>query len=193
MNLSFWNIVFLVGFIVYACIRGVFEERAKGNEIRDDRMDTLEKLLLVLMAPGSLLLPLLYLFTHWLSFADYHLPVIAQPAGAVIMIAALWIFYRSHADLGKNWSVTLKVREGHKLVTNGIYRSIRHPMYLAIWLFSLAQGLMLENWLAGWYSIVAFAVMYFVRIPREEKMMYDAFGDEYWEYVERTGRVLPRR
>jgi len=109
------------------------------------------------------------------------------------MVLALWLFYRSHADLGRNWSVTLEVRKGHELVQQGVYRSIRHPMYASIWIWCFAQGLLLANWLAGWYSLVAFAIMYFVRTPREERMMCDSFGQEYRDYMRKTGRVFPRR
>jgi protein-S-isoprenylcysteine O-methyltransferase Ste14 len=108
------------------------------------------------------------------------------------MVAALWLFYRSHADLGQNWSVTLELRKGHQLVKQGVYRSIRHPMYASIWLWCLAQGLLLENWLAGWYALLAFGLMYFVRTPREEQMMCECFGQEYHDYMRETGRLFPR-
>jgi protein-S-isoprenylcysteine O-methyltransferase Ste14 len=187
-----WNLVFLIGFIIYVCIRGVFEQRTKCNRQAVSRVDALEKALLALVIPGGLLLPIIYLFTHWLAFADYHLPAFAPWLGTVLMIAALWLFWRSHADLGQNWSVTLALRHGHQLVRHGVYRSIRHPMYASIWLWCVAQGLLLENWLAGWYALLAFAVMYFVRTPREEQMMCESFGQEYRDYMRQTGRLFPR-
>jgi protein-S-isoprenylcysteine O-methyltransferase Ste14 len=107
------------------------------------------------------------------------------------MVVALWLFWRSHADLGHNWSVTLELRKGHQLVKDGVYRSIRHPMYASILLFGLGQGLLLQNWLAGWSAFLAFALMYFVRTPREEHMMCEFFGQEYRDYMRRTGRVFP--
>lgn len=192
MRIQPWNLIFLLGFIVYVCIRGVFAHRTKSNEKVVSRKDALEKTLMAIVIPGGLLLPVVYLFTPWLAFADYHLPVFAPWCGAVLMVAALWLFYRSHADLGQNWSVTLELRKGHQLVKQGVYRSIRHPMYASIWLWSLAQGLLLENWLAGWYAFVAFAIMYFVRTPREEQMMCESFGHEYREYMQQTGRLFPR-
>lgn len=187
-----WNLVFLVGFIVYVGIRGVFKQRTTTNETVVSRLDAVEKILMAIVIPGGLLLPVIYLFTPWLSFADYHLPVFAPWCGVVLMVAALWLFYRSHADLGLNWSVTLEVRKGHQLINRGVYRSIRHPMYASIWLYSLAQGLLLENWLAGWYAFAAFALMYFVRTPREERMMCETFGQEYRDYMRQTGRLFPR-
>ena len=108
------------------------------------------------------------------------------------MVTALWLFWRSHVDLGQNWSVSLEMRERHQLVTDGVYRFIRHPMYASIWLWSLAQGMLLQNWFAGWSLVPTFAAMYFIRTPREERMMCDAFGDEYRHYMRRTGRLFPR-
>jgi protein-S-isoprenylcysteine O-methyltransferase Ste14 len=109
-----------------------------------------------------------------------------------VMLFALWLFWRSHADLGDNWSVSLEVRKEHRLITDGVYRFIRHPMYAAIFLFSLAQALLLPNWLAGWSALATFTVMYLVRTPREERMMCKVFPEEYREYMERTGRLFPR-
>ena len=192
MRIQPWNLVFLIGFIVYVSIRGVFKQRTKNNEKAVRRVDAVEKTLMAIVIPGGLLLPAIYLFTPWLAFADYRLLAFAPWFGAVFMVPALWLFYRSHADLGLNWSVTLEMRQGHQLVKHGVYRSIRHPMYASIWLWCFAQGLLLENWLAGWYALVAFGLMYFVRTPREEQMMCEAFGREYRDYMEQTGRLFPR-
>jgi protein-S-isoprenylcysteine O-methyltransferase Ste14 len=187
-----WNLVFLVGFIVYVTIRGVYKQRTKSNQLVLRRVGALEKALMIIVIPGGLFLPLIYLFTTWLSFADYPLPTFAPWCGAPLMIAALSLFWRSHADLGQNWSQTLEVREGHQLITNGVYRSIRHPMFASIFLWCFAQGLMLANWLAGWYALAAFALLYFLRTPREEAMMRDTFGQQYVEYTQRTGRLFPK-
>jgi len=187
-----WNIVFLAGFIVYAGIRHVFEKHTKGEEKVVRRIDRLEIGLLVVVMLGSLLLPVLYLFTPLLGFADYHLPALAPWCGTGVMIAALWMFWRSHTDLGKNWSISLELRKDHRLINHGVYRSIRHPMYLSILLFSLAQALLLQNWLAGWSALVTFAALYLVRTPREEALMCEHFGDEYRDYMAQTGRLFPR-
>jgi protein-S-isoprenylcysteine O-methyltransferase Ste14 len=186
------NLVFLIGFIAYVSIRGVFGLRTKHNEKTIRRMDGREVASLAVVGVGSLMLPVLYLFTPWLGFADYRLAAAAPWVGTGVMGAALWLFWRSHADLGLNWSRTLEMRKGHQLIRHGVYRSIRHPMYASIWLWNIAQGLLLQNWLAGWSALAAFAVMYFVRTPREEQMMCDAFGQEYRDYMRETGRLFPR-
>ena len=186
------NAVFFVGLIVQVVIRYYFARRTKSEKKKIRQFDRLERLLLAAMLPAVLLLPPLYFFTPLLSFADYDLPEPIRWAGAAVMIASLWLFWRSHVDLGKNWSVSLEVRQNHQLVTYGVYRWIRHPMYASIWLWGRAQGMMLANWFAGWAVIPAFAAMYFLRIPREERLMHEEFGDGYRDYALRTGRLFPR-
>lgn len=193
MRSQSWNIVFVVGCLAYLWIRAVFAGHTKRNEKIERRVDASERILLFIVIVSGMVFPALYLSTPWLAFADYRLPPWAPWCGTVCLLAALWLFWRSHADLGQNWSVTLEIRKGHQLVTQGIYQRIRHPMYASIWLFNIAQGLLLENWLAGWSLFVAFGVLYFARVSREEQMMIDFFGEEYRAYMKRTGRLLPRK
>jgi protein-S-isoprenylcysteine O-methyltransferase Ste14/peptidoglycan/xylan/chitin deacetylase (PgdA/CDA1 family) len=187
-----WNLVFLIGFVVYCAIRGVYEKRTRRMEKLVRRGDRLDIGLMVVVFVGNVLLPVLYLATPWLEFADYSLPPFVPRCGVVVMLAALWLFWRAHADLGLNWSVTLEVRNGHELVRHGVYRAVRHPMYASIFLFGLAQGLLLANWLAGWSALATFAPLYLIRTPREEQMMCETFGQEYRDYMSKTGRLFPR-
>lgn len=123
------NAFFLVGLIVYFWIRHGFIMRTKTEKKIVSHMDAVEKLLLGLVMLAVLFLPLLYLFSPLLSFADYPLPWPMRWAGGLTLIASLWLFRRSHVDLGQNWSVSLEVREHHELISTGVYRSVRHPMY----------------------------------------------------------------
>lgn len=110
----------------------------------------------------------------------------------MILGGALWMFWRSHADLGRNWSPSLQLRADHQLVTAGLYRSIRHPMYASQWLWSAAQPLLLQNWIVGWSGLLLFLPLYLSRVPHEEQMMPKRFGEAYRAYMSRTGRVVPR-
>lgn len=87
----------------------------------------------------------------------------------------------------------MQLREGHELVTRGVYARVRHPMYAGGWLWAIAQVLLLQNWIAGWLSLPTFALLYFDRVPREERMMLEHFGEAYRAYMRRTGRIIPRR
>jgi protein-S-isoprenylcysteine O-methyltransferase Ste14 len=106
-------------------------------------------------------------------------------------MACLWLFYRTHRDLGQNWSVSLDLRERHTLVTTGVYGVVRHPMYSGFWLMAVAQLLLLPNWIAGPAGLIGFGILFFGRLRREEEMMITAFGDEYRTYMRRTSRVIP--
>ena len=128
-----WNIVFAIEFLVYVSTRGRFAARAKSNESLDRRVGLQEKILLPFVISTSLLFPLIYLLTPLFSFADYELPAWVHSCGVVLMIVGLWLFWRSHDDLGLNWSPTLETRQGHEIIKHGVYRRIRHPMYSAIW------------------------------------------------------------
>ncbi|MEM7164353.1 MAG: protein-S-isoprenylcysteine O-methyltransferase [Planctomycetota bacterium] len=182
----------MCSFVVYVAIRHVYQKRTAANEHEVRRIDTTERILLTIVLLGSLLLPVLYLFTPLLRFADYRLPAVLPWIGSGAQLVALWLFWRSHADLGVNWSISLEVRSGHQLVTHGVYRRVRHPMYSAMWLWSVAQAMLLQNWLAGCGALVTFAPLYWIRTPREERMMREAFGLDYDNYVARTGRLWPR-
>jgi protein-S-isoprenylcysteine O-methyltransferase Ste14 len=183
------NHIYLVGLIVYIAIRGRFGARTKTNEKVVSRVPPGDRALVGFVFIGSIILPVVYLFTPWLGFADYPLPSAVPWCGALVMIIALWLFWRAHADLGLNWSITLELRKEHELVTRGVYRRIRHPMYAAIFLFAIAQGLLLSNWLGGWAGFVSFAALYLARVRREEEMMRERFGQAYRDYMARSRRL----
>ncbi len=188
-----FKIIYAVGMISMFMIRIAY--RLRGRSLRwkaDPRFRSLEMLLLTFAVIGALVVPLVYVFSNVLSFADYQLPTWAGWAGALVWLGALWMLWRSHSDLGRNWSQTLALRNGHELITHGVYRRVRHPMYAALWVWGIAQAMLLHNWVAGFSQLLSFAPLYFLRVPREERMMLDHFGDEYRTYMRHTGRVFPR-
>ena len=192
MNLQPPSLLFAAGMTAYLCIRGCFQRAARTQKTSVDRSSTGDMLLVFLVIVGQIVLPAEYIFSRWLDPLNYALPAFAEAAGVVCMAAGLWLFWRSHVDLGNAWSVTLKIRERHALITHGVYRSIRHPMYASFFLLGFAQVLLLGNWLAGWSGLAAVALLYGVRIRHEEAMMLGFFGPEYQRYMARTGRVIPR-
>lgn len=185
------KIIFLVCVMLTGVIRKPYERETKNNTIVDNRKTTQEIGLLAFVFLGMFVLPLIYILTPLFKFADYSLPVWANVLGILTFAIALYLFWRSHHDLGQNWSPTLQVREDHTLITNGIYQTIRHPMYAAIWLWVIAQGLLLTNWIAGLSGIITFGTLYSLRVGNEEKMMLDQFGENYQAYRQRTKRLVP--
>ena len=186
------SLVWIASIFLIAVIRLPYASRTQANAITDKRAVFVERFLLALVAIGGTFAPLIHLGVGALGFANYSLPDEAVLAGAALLIPGFWLFWRSHADLGRNWSVTTELREEHELVTSGVYKRIRHPMYAALLLIFLAQPLFVHNWIAGPAGPLAFAVMYFIRAPYEEAMMRERFGDAYDDYCARSGRLWPR-
>jgi len=184
---AIWGLIW----VLVAVIRIPVRRRTRNNQIVVDKTAQ-DRYLLAVLAVGMVALPFIYLFTPWLNFANYRLRSWVGWTGAASGAVGLWLLWRSHTDLGQNWSESLQIKEEHQLVTSGIYRHIRHPMYAFGWLFGIAQALLLQNWIAGLSGLASFAVLYFLRVPREEQMMLDQFGEEYQSYMKRTGRVIPR-
>ena len=112
-------------------IRAPHGRRSRNVKVVRSRKTSLETGLLVLAWIGFFI-PLIWLASPVLSFAEYPLRPGPLVAGVICLVIGLWLFYKSHADLGTNWSITLEVREQHRLITQGVYRRIRHPMVLGI-------------------------------------------------------------
>lgn len=192
MDQSIFKIIYGIGFIMIFIIRLPYFWLARSTQVVVDRRTVRERILLALLSVGIGALPLVYIFTPWLSFADYRLPSWAGWTGAAIFAISLWVFWRAHAALGRYWSDSVQLRQGHQLVMSGIYRHIRHPMYTFGWLLGIAQALLLWNWVVAMAGLASFALLYFQRVRHEEQMMLEQFGEAYRAYMERTGRVMPR-
>ncbi|BBM88069.1 protein-S-isoprenylcysteine O-methyltransferase [Candidatus Uabimicrobium amorphum] len=192
MKINIWEMTFLVCMVVSFVIRIPYDSKYRKNTFTDNRKTNLEKFLLAAVGIGMMLIPLIYIFSRVFDFANYSGESWMGFLGVGAFLSGIYFFAKSHADLGLNWSPTLQIREKHSLVTVGVYKYIRHPMYSSIWLWAIAQAFLLQNWIAGFSGIVAFGLMYFLRVPQEEKMMLDHFGEEYRGYMKQTGRVFPR-
>lgn len=192
INVLTLKIIFVVGQVGFFLIRYPHHQQNKDNQIVRDRKTIQEKFLLFFVFLGMLFLPFMYVFTPLLSFADYSLVTWLSITGIIIYILSLYLFWKSHHDLGQNWSPTLEIRNQHTLIVDGIYEKIRHPMYTSIWLWCIAQALLLPNYIAGFSGIISFGLLYFLRVDNEEQMMLDRFGEEYQTYMQNTGRLLPK-
>jgi protein-S-isoprenylcysteine O-methyltransferase Ste14 len=186
------KVIWCAGVIGWFVIRHPHARRSRKTPIAKAAHRPLELVLLAISTCGLGVAPALYVFAGLFRFADYPLQFWQPFAGGAVFAAALWLFHRTHKDLGRYWSVTLEMREQHRLISDGVYRHVRHPMYSAFWMWAIAQALLLPNWVAGFSGMVGFGCLYFVRVGREEAMMLAMFGEEYRAYMQRTSRIIPR-
>ncbi len=185
------KIVFLLGIVGWFIIRYPAQRRAMKMGVARAAGGTRDAVLLAIAGIGQVLVPVVYVATGWPSFADYGFNPVQAWIGVLTIIAALVLFRVTHKQLGRMWSITLELREGHRLVTNGLYAYVRHPMYSSFTLFALAQLLLLPNWVAGLAGPLGFGILFFMRVPQEERVMIETFGDEYRDYMKRTARIIP--
>lgn len=185
------EIVWFAGLVGWYIIRYPFERKANKVRVIKSLFDWREFGLIALGFVGLWMVPLIYALTGFPSSFDRPLIPAIAVLGVVILCAALVLFYRSHVDLGRNWSISLQVRNEHRLITTGIYRHIRHPMYSSFFLLAIAQLTLLPNWFAGAAGLVGVGLLYGFRVWPEEKMMVERFGTEYRDYMARTGRLIP--
>lgn len=191
MTATISKIIWLGFGIAWFILRQQPGRRSRKTPVRYSGRSVREYVLLGASLTGLGIIPSLYLAIHFPRFADYPVVPVLSYLGIVVDIVCIWLFYRTHSDLGHNWSVSLDLRERHTLVTTGVYALVRHPMYSGFWLMALAQALLLPNWIAGPAGMVGFGILFFGRLRREEDMMIDAFGDEYRAYMARTARIVP--
>ncbi|MCL4466089.1 MAG: isoprenylcysteine carboxylmethyltransferase family protein [Chloroflexi bacterium] len=185
--LAFSTAAFLAVRAYYRLKTGTLQEVLDSS--KDSNMERMLLPILGVLVLGMLIWLINPARMRWSALA---LPGWARWGGAGIVVVALALLIWVHQTLGGNFSSTLKIRERHKLVTAGPYRWVRHPMYSGIFLWAAGVPLITANWFAilvpAW-----FALFFLLRVPDEEKMMIEAFGDKYRDYGKRTGRFWPRR
>jgi len=110
--------------------------------------------------------------------------------GVLVGFISLFLLWWIHSTLGRAYSKALTIQERHTVMTDGPYRRVRHPMYTAFLIYFLSWFLISTNLL---FIIVwlLFLLTLIARMPKEEEMLIAQFGDEYSEYMKRTGRLLP--
>ena len=185
------EVIWFAGLVAWYIIRQPFERRARKVATIRSSFGRREWGLLAVAFAGLWIVPGVYALTGFPRVLDR--PVIPSIAylGVAVLCGALALFYRSHLDLGRNWSISLEIRNEHRLVRTGVYRLIRHPMYSSFFLLALAQLLLLPNWLAGASGLVGVGLLYAFRIQQEERMMLERFGADYRDYMASTRRLMP--
>jgi protein-S-isoprenylcysteine O-methyltransferase Ste14 len=185
------KLVWWAQIIGWYAIRYPHQRRSRKTPIAWRGGPAREGILLAISFAGLFILPVIYVTAGEPRVADYAFRPLLAWFGTAVVVVALIGFYLTHYALGRFWSVTLEIRQTHRLVTTGVYRHVRHPMYAAFFLWAVAQALLLPNWIAGPAGLVGFGILFGLRIGREELMMEARFGDAYRAYAARTWRVVP--
>ncbi|MBL8829159.1 MAG: isoprenylcysteine carboxylmethyltransferase family protein [Planctomycetaceae bacterium] len=189
-----FRLLLAASFLVMGPIGGYFRYQSNKSGESLDRRREGWPMLIGLRLLGVLLLVgfLGYLARpDWFEPLRLPLPTSLRVAGVVIGAGAMVLFFATLRNLGRNLTDTVVTRREHTLVTTGPYRYVRHPFYVAYLLSIIGTALVAAN---GYFLILGLPVfvLLYLRTSQEEAELVNRFGDEYRQYMRRTGRFWPR-
>jgi protein-S-isoprenylcysteine O-methyltransferase Ste14 len=196
---STFRIAFWVLFGGILVMRGYFSFRVRqaGERLMPDH-EAIERegrgMFAARVVAFFLMLALLVLYalnSPWIGALSIPLPGWLRWVGFALGLVSLGLWTWTQAALGKEWSAQLQLRKEHHLVTTGPYARVRHPLYSAMVGIGIAFALVTANWVFVLLAALVIAGLV-ARVPREERMMIEEFGEEYKAYMQRTGRFFPK-
>jgi protein-S-isoprenylcysteine O-methyltransferase Ste14 len=111
-------------------------------------------------------------------------------AGVILCVAGLSFCIWARATLGRNWSGTITLKEGHELIERGPYRLVRHPIYTGLIAMFLGTVMVLGH-AAGIAGLVLVFVSFWIKLREEERIMLRQFPNQYAAYQQRVKRIIP--
>lgn len=123
--------------------------------------------------------------------ADSAAALLEGAAVALLMLAAVGLFWAASRAMGANWSVVARMREGHELVTQGIFARLRHPIYTGMATFLVALAIAFGHPASLIVAVPLFALGTGIRIHEEEALLRAEFGAAYEAYAARVKRFVP--
>jgi len=200
MNL-FFRISFLLLWATFAVVRVYYGRKTKTHDslvgikekLRTSTRDMSKGFMLVtavVTVIGLVGLVLYLLAPPWWTWTRLPFNEWVQWIGLLAAISPIFFLIWVHRHLDRQWSIATELQEDHKLITSGPYKRIRHPMYLGLFIYTTGLILVSSDLLVLLFFAFTIWVNY-KRIPEEEQMMIDEFGDEYREYMKCSGKLLP--
>jgi len=195
MNENIFRILVGLIFVTALTISGYFRRKADRETGEKISRSVDGTAMMTAIRLGGLLLwfsPITYVINpQWMSWSKIGLPEAVRWIGVGLGVFCVFGVYWLFSSIGTGITPTGATREEHKLSTSGPYRWIRHPLYTFGSSLFVSFGMMADNWFIASLGIFTFVLMA-IRTPREEANLIDKFGDEYREYIKRTGRFLPK-
>jgi protein-S-isoprenylcysteine O-methyltransferase Ste14 len=195
-----FHIAFLILFVMLIAMRIYFMvrvRRAGGRLMPDESAIKREGgrgvLLIRVIGFFALMsfLVMYFLGAKWIDAFSFPLPDWLRWIGFVIGVVSVIFWTWTQVTLDTQWSAQLQLTKNHHLVTTGPYSRMRHPLYTAMFGWCVALSLLTANWIFVAVSVLSIVGLV-VRVPKEEQMMIETFGEEYNDYLKRTGRFFPK-
>ena len=188
-----FRLILLAGFVIFMPIGIYHRLKARTGEKLDRRQEGVFILVtLRLVGIAGMAGLIAYLINPaCLAWAALPLPIWLRWMGVGLAMIAGWLLMWMFRTLGMNLTDTVVTRKQHALVTTGPYRWVRHPFYSSAALLILAVSLAAANW---FFSVAGclMLLLLVIRTQKGEQNLIARFGDEYRNYMQRTGRFVPR-
>ena len=110
--------------------------------------------------------------------------------GLTLLLLGLAFACWARVVLGRNWSATVQLKQGHELVVAGPYRWVRHPIYTGMLLGLFGTALVLGEW-RGLLALALVAAAFWFKLRHEEAWMRERFGAAYLDYMRHTKALIP--
>ena len=187
-----FRIIFILTYSVFGAVRVFYRSQNPGRESeKDESLKDAPTVLLSVAILGYFVCMFVYiLLPQWIIWAHLNLPIFVRWSGVVLSAIGIGLLIWIHHTLGKQYSPKLAIQKEHKLISSGPYNRVRHPMYTVFILFSIAVALIASNLLLLIFAILIAVPFHWIS-KKEERLLIDQFGEEYLNYMKRTGRFLP--
>ena len=188
-----FRLILLAGFVIFMPIGIYHRLKARTGEKLDRRQEGMFILVALRLAglAGTAGLIAYLIDPAYMAWAAVPLPVWLRWTGVGLALIAgsllVWMF----RTLGRNLTDTVVTRKQHTLVTTGPYRWVRHPMYASAALAIVGNSLVAANWYLFVVGCLALLLLV-IRTRKEEQNLIAKFGDDYRNYMQQTGRFVPR-
>ncbi|MGC2232882.1 MAG: isoprenylcysteine carboxylmethyltransferase family protein, partial [Candidatus Acidiferrum sp.] len=110
--------------------------------------------------------------------------------GAALTVAGLLFAVWAREHLGRNWSRSVTIKQGHELITTGPYAVVRHPIYTGILTGFLGMAIAISQ-VRGFLAFVLVFLALWLKLRMEEKWMHSQFGETYAAYARQTYALVP--
>ena len=201
----FFKISFFVVFFSFAYMMTAYTQKAKARKEdkaarvkmhNESEVPLLLKLRTIFGIPFYLGVLVWTFAPSFMKWASIPFPVWVRWAGLALGLIAVFINGWSHKTLsqklGEDFDSAMRLLKVPALVTEGPYARMRHPIYLSFLLMQIAVLLLTANWFIGFCGIAIIVSVITIRVPEEEKLLIEQFGDEYHNYIKHTGSLLPK-